>query len=497
MKKILIVIIAMSLLGCESQEDTYKDMAGDGPIRYIGKCFNLNVEAKWEGLGVTWENNIDPIIENVKISWIHDGIVRDSILDRGTTSCDILNLENYNYEITAQGVDKDGDTSIAVRTFQRPYTIDHEIVRSFSTVINKSIINGNRFIMFLDKLPKDVLEANLIYTTAGGVKNSISLLDIYPDEEFVILDDQIDISKPILLSRIVKIDNTSIVLPDLEISKELSMTIDFGNLISRKLEKDDFTLSDLEVVEELDIDYSINSIEDILYLPNLKVLNLGKNRYLYDNFIIANKSSSKINSIKESKFALETMKKLLGDKITINLYNEHFGEIKDYDFVNKLPNPTPPTNRNFVDLTNAKFENSVDEDITGKLHPLTMAFDRNFDTHWFPSPQNEAPRVYDIKITLEKTNVIKGVRIANSRDSSYVGKFSQPQIVIRVSSDNVVWHAATFDIYSNIGETPGEITDLLFKREGLPEVRYIEISVSDVALETNYSYSLAEFMPFL
>ena len=48
----------------ESLEDTYKEYAGEGEIRYMGKCTDLLVSPGWQRLIVTWENNVDPVIKN-------------------------------------------------------------------------------------------------------------------------------------------------------------------------------------------------------------------------------------------------------------------------------------------------------------------------------------------------------------------------------------------------------------------------------------------------
>ena len=49
MKKIYLWLLLPLLIfgGCESLEDTYKDYAGDGPIRYLVKCDDLDVKAGW------------------------------------------------------------------------------------------------------------------------------------------------------------------------------------------------------------------------------------------------------------------------------------------------------------------------------------------------------------------------------------------------------------------------------------------------------------------
>ncbi len=45
MKKYIGLLMAiLTMVSCESLEDTYKDYAGDGPIRYLGKCMDLTVQ---------------------------------------------------------------------------------------------------------------------------------------------------------------------------------------------------------------------------------------------------------------------------------------------------------------------------------------------------------------------------------------------------------------------------------------------------------------------
>ena len=75
MKKIYLWLLLPLLIfgGCESLEDTYKDYAGDGPIRYLVKCDDLDVKAGWNRLVVSWKSVDDPIIDKVKVSWTVDG----------------------------------------------------------------------------------------------------------------------------------------------------------------------------------------------------------------------------------------------------------------------------------------------------------------------------------------------------------------------------------------------------------------------------------------
>ena len=63
----------------ESLEDTYKEYAGKGENRYLGKCTDLLVTPGWQRIIVNWENNVDPCIQKVKVKWILDK-AQDSVL---------------------------------------------------------------------------------------------------------------------------------------------------------------------------------------------------------------------------------------------------------------------------------------------------------------------------------------------------------------------------------------------------------------------------------
>lgn len=77
---ILIGMLALlSACGTDSLEDTYKEYAGEGEIRYLGKCTDLSVTPGWQRIIVTWKNNIDPAIQQVKVAWLLDD-TRDSVL---------------------------------------------------------------------------------------------------------------------------------------------------------------------------------------------------------------------------------------------------------------------------------------------------------------------------------------------------------------------------------------------------------------------------------
>ena len=82
MKKYIGLLIGiLTIVSCESLEDTYKDYAGNGPIRYLGKCTDLTVRPGWNRLIVNWKNSPDPVIDKIKITWSKDGIVKEQLLN--------------------------------------------------------------------------------------------------------------------------------------------------------------------------------------------------------------------------------------------------------------------------------------------------------------------------------------------------------------------------------------------------------------------------------
>ena len=66
---IIWILCALFWVGCEDLEDTYDEYAGDGMIRYVGKCSNLEVQSGWNRLKVKWKGNLDAPIDKETITW--------------------------------------------------------------------------------------------------------------------------------------------------------------------------------------------------------------------------------------------------------------------------------------------------------------------------------------------------------------------------------------------------------------------------------------------
>lgn len=135
-------------------EETYSNYTGDGTIRYLGKCKDLSVSPGWQRLIVKWTNHVDPVIDKIKVSWTLDGVTRDSLLEKGTTECNIHNLKNGTYKVSVQSVDKDGNCSLPVLDYKRPYTLEHENVISFTRLFEQIFLDKRSFSIVFWRMAK-------------------------------------------------------------------------------------------------------------------------------------------------------------------------------------------------------------------------------------------------------------------------------------------------------------------------------------------------------
>ena len=190
----------------ESLEDTYKEYAGKGEIRYIGRCTDVLVSSGWKRIITTWGNNEDPCIKKVKVKWDLDGVQDSVLLDRGTTTYSIktLNgneLDEGNYRISVSSVDANGNTSIPNTVYGRPYTHNHEEIMAFNRLISKIFIIQDRLALSFLGWQDNIRKASLKYTKKDGSADSLILDKELVNQLYYLLPDAIDPSKPLKLYR--------------------------------------------------------------------------------------------------------------------------------------------------------------------------------------------------------------------------------------------------------------------------------------------------------
>lgn len=500
-KKYLWLLLSIFFVaGCESLEDTYSDYAGDGAIRYLGSCTEVSVVPGWQRLIVTWNNGIDPVIDKVKVSWKINDIQRDTLLERNLDSCSLPTTANGTYEVTVRNVDQKGNSSLATTLFVRPYSYEHEAVSSFTRLISKQYFVGDNLLLFFSGWVDNISKAQLDYTDENGNPQFFPLTQDVVDQKFTKLPGKIDLDKPVVLKREGRVSGC----PDLitfesdTLSHEKLYSSEFKTWIKAKYNLPEFDAAYVEELTELEIDYSISSLVDILNLPKLQKLILGKNRYLYSpptnpNFLKFAEAASTLLEMQESFFALKAMHSA-NKNFTVERYNQHYFRDNDLDvdmqsWVQSKPNPSAPA-RQFIDPSKWSITCSGVDPLY--LTNLSNVFDGDANTPWLPADSDIA-RIYEIQVDMQTLQTIEGARIiqmnTNWPTTMYNDLFP-PSLKIKVSKDGLTWEDATCISDPTLGNTLGEITDIKFAKQ--QEIRYVKFILYDQPNLERYAIVLAE-----
>ncbi len=505
-------VLLFALVSCNDLEDTYSDFSGDGVIRYVGKCTDVTVTPGWRKLTVTWDNSVDPTIDKIKISWKGGNITGDSLLNKDATTCDIVGLEDGMYEVSVCGVDRKGNNSLAIPVFGRPYTMNHENVISFSRIIAKHYFVGNRLVLFFSNWDNNVTSASLkYYTVDGELKElSITMFLVYLNPICYLLPDKIDPEKPVVVERSGKIEGCDdiIVFDPYELSHDKLYTTDFKRYVKTKYGLSEVSEAFANSLTELEIDYSYSSLEDILNLPNIEKVILGKNRYLKEEYLKnygkdslrLNESASELYEIDRSIKVLEIANELYG--LTVDRYNQHFlsdailsAKRKTLSFMNKYPNPLPPE-KQYFDGSTWEISCSEKDEHSFNSH-LEYLIDGDLETYWQPEVALYV-RTFEITIDMKEVKTVAGIRIVQKDFNPRIDFASTsmlPGIIkIKVSKDQVYWQDAMYMEENTIGDTCGEIT--IFDFPAIKEAQYIKIIVDDQTYGQYFTTALGEISIF-
>lgn len=483
------------LLGsCESLEDTYSDYTGDGVIRYLGKCTDVTVRPGWQRLIVNWVNNVDPTIDKIKITYKLNDVVRDTLVDKTVTECSLPRLQDGNYEVTVCSVDKEGNTSLGTPVFARPYTENHETVRSFTRLISKHYFVKDRLVLFFSDWTDDIEEAFLEYYNREGMQQ-LPLSKELIEQRYFLLPEAIDIEKGVVLKRKGHLEGCEdlIVFSPYKLSTERLYTTDFKLIARERYGQTEITNDFIQGLKEIEFDYSLTSFEDILNCPNLEKLILGKNRYLDLSRVDVNETYSELSDLERSRFVLEVAHEVLGLKV--ERYNQHYFPGETFPYMKEMGNPELPT-LDYLDTKGWTFTCSEKDEYPYDAH-LERLFDGSFSNWWQPEALNVA-RVYEIIVDMQEMLEIKGVRVAQRSfdvKDDFMSSFLLPNMIkMEVSENKLNWEDATFVIENTLGVSSGESTLLYLKTP--KSVRYLKFIVNDQVYSSNFSVSLAELAVF-
>lgn len=491
-KYIILLLTVLSMVSCESLEDTYKDYAGDGPIRYLGKCSELTVQPGWNRLIVSWTNSADPVIDKIKITWSKDGIVKEELLDKETETYNIQDLEDGNYEVTVCSVDKEGNTSLKSTVYGRPYTAIHEMVQSFTQIVSSHYFIQNRLVLFFQGWEENVTDAYLTYTKADGSTGNLDLNKQLVNKLYYLLPDEIDMSKPVELYRSGHIqgceDEINFAPTTLENIKLFSAN--FKQEMKRQYGFDEEIPEDwASTVEEVNLNWTIGNFCDLLNLTNLKKLVLGKQRYIREDLVNDTETAqSKVYDSAISDFVLQTLHEL-NPEFVVERYNKHYSTLSSADFIVEKGLSVLPE-YSYINLSGMTFTSSP-EDASNYHSYLEYLTDNNDNTSWEPAGAKELT-TYTLTLNLKTTKDLHGLKLVQTYFDNVNKRSWCPQSVkIYVSTDGVKWDVATYVEELEIGHSTGEVNIIPFIEGGV-QAQYVKVLVPTPHSESTYNISLAE-----
>lgn len=486
---ILLSLLAfLSFAGCEDLEDTYDDYAGNGPVRYLAKCTDLTVESGWERLIVKWNNKLDPNRNGVWVQCQSNTVQFDTLLPADCDSCSVNGLPDGTYNVTVAAVSESGDTALVQQGNGRPYTENHEAVLSFTRGISKYVFLKDNLVLFAGYKTDEMVDFVVHYTGTDSQPHEYSLTDnMAPYFELTEVLRGVDASQPVTLMRRGLLEGCpdTITFPAYTLNPTaMSMAADFQGRLLERYGEVDLNRTELE------LDYDLSSLEDILYFPNLQKLVLGKNRY-YTNpnpyFVPVSQLTGGWGAEDRTAFCIDLLHELNPD-FAIENYKGHYGINQwSYDFVTDMGVRTLPAD--FPLLNTTGFAVTADGvEVNG-----SALLDNDVATIW-EAPVTQASASHDLIIDMKETKAVKGVKVAHAQVSTNAQNYMPSTVTVYVSTDGENWTNPCYTEGLLLGSVSGEVRLVDFATE--QNVRYIRVTVNDVYYANNYSCVLGDVIPY-
>lgn len=552
---------AFFAMSCEDLEDTYDEFAGNGKIRYTGKCSDLEVLPGWERLKVKWRGNMDALIDSVKITWQAEDEEAPNVMYRSPVdaaenenlmdSVVLEGLGNSVYTVTVSNIAMDGTESLVETQYARPYTQDHEDLRAFTRGIVNFYPLGDKLVVILDEDNANIFRMMLTYTGTDGKRHEWNIKehmgDILPyynewfmEQEyyrdyFVMLPEEdgagIDFSQPVTVERdgmLAGCIDTIYFAPEVLDMEERIWSSDFSRLMTKKYGTN--WESQVGALEEVELDYDIASFRDLFYFPNLKKVVLGKNRYM-----LASATSDNISTTDpyQALMTLQFLKETRG--VDTERYNLHYisqeelaswgfpDEAKEYyiqmmESLGKI-NPGLVTEKGSANLSDMPQITPLDT--TGWLvtcSDTTYNGKKEGGAGWLLDERtNENEYCFEPGITTGVTIItvtmdmrtprkLHGFKVVQPDPSTKTNlRYLLSSLQVEVSQDGYNWQQATYeDGSSTIGDALGETTFIEVPEEYWSrDVRYIRLTMTNQQTNATtsssplFSLRLGAFIPYL
>ena len=395
---------------------------------------------------------------------------------------------------------------------------EYVMIRGLSPEFNSVQLNGQR-IPSPDKddargtgmglLLADMMQSIVVYKTmsadmdgdAIGGTVDFNLKEAFDAGDYLLRD--VDPSKEIVLTRQGYLEGCPdlITFPERTLAKgNVTMMGDFRNQL---MERYGEITPELLEREELDLDYDLASLEDILYFPNLKTLNLGKNRYFGSTKKVA--SLTDANKRARMYFCANVLNEL-NEGMDVNVYRagNKAGDMVFYNFkqklgvyeyegtVNEMNGSQWPADLALLD-TEGWTVDITPAGETPEEFRTEMLFDDNPVTQWVPNT-GQTQRSYNLTIDMQEARTVRGLKIVQGQVTYSLQNFLLESVIVQVSADGQTWTYPCHMEENTMGAVSGEKRLLNFAEE--QTVRYIRLTVKDRYSNNNTDCVLGDVIPF-
>lgn len=485
MRRTIFALLSMLVLltACDSLEDTYKEFAGDGPIRYPGMCKDVKVSPGWECLRVTWTLPNDPTVKNIVITCTSDGDSITKVLEPTATECTIENLRNINYTLKIQSQGEDGSLSLANSFTERPYTYEHEAVRGFTRGYSKVFFAGNHLLFIMGGWNEGIERFWITYTDTDGNEAEQEFSEDLFYEEIVDFPD-VDTSKPVVLHRKAKLADCPDVIDfePVELSNNVVFNSDFQkNMAERYGLNPDKQKEFAATATTIELDHSLLSFEDLLYFSNLEKVILGKNHY-YAN---GKYELPKVEDENISEWVLAKLNEIYGT--TVEQYGESYFYYELWDDYAEIMDYSELPEFDYLPTDGWNITNSVSDNNNTQLEYL---LDGNCQTTWSSWHSTDGIRTMKLVIDMQNPQNVNGIVItqANNNETAHF----QPTRIKVEYADNAKgpWTVLSNSEYHQLGTAQGEATVIAAKKA--VKTRYLRLSVEECSYQGQVKVSLAD-----
>ncbi len=502
-----ILLISTLFAGCESMEDTYSEY-NTGKERYTGMCKDLKVEEGYKRLRISWINNVDILTVNVKVKWEDEaGMIDSVLLPSGTEIYETeAVLSEQNYKISVTSLDSRGKESFPIETYSKPFTDESTLVEMLSSVQKNFYFIEDQVLLTFYEAGKDIYNAEVIYSSGGEQKS----LQIQPEdfEAGRLFVKGVDAETDVLIQGKMKIEECFDEIPFETYTLDRTQKNYSGGFISNmRLQWDMYEIDEaaLDTLTTLYVDYNITTLEDILYLPNLKKVVLGKRRMNPSSGgITYDTNVSKVEDVEASIFALRTLHELIG--LEVEIYGNQFLLRDSLDFAtvfstNPPPSPAIPDDVDEWELKHNDpkyYENEYEEDNYEIGLELLLTQSTMWSGYWKAKDSDEII-THEITYNMQEAKEIKGFQFYQSM--GFYTRSSQPttvEIYVSETGEDGEWKSAFYQPTLNVGGIEGEVTIVQMREP--KTAQYIKLVVRNVPATSSNALnklSIGTFLPLL